>query len=174
MKAKNFENGVSVVIMSNDINLNEVIVKVEDDSKEVRVFRKAKDGTLREMTRVSSVKKYQIKKETTSEDNTETMTTTNYNSNNVVIADTSNREICWRKFRVNVMQEGGIETYIKSLRKNSVIETLLLKYPDFKRGMKLYEAGSQGAWQLVLERNVESVRCIYKKFFIDLDSLLAA
>lgn len=173
MKAKNFENGVSVVIMSNDINLNEVVVKVEDDSKEVRVFRKVKNGTLREMKRVSSVKKSQIKKETTNKDNTETMTT-NYNSNNVVIADTSNREIEWRKFRANVMQEGGIETYIKSLRKNSVIETLLLKYPDFKRGMKLYEAGSQGAWQLVLERNAESVRCIYKKFFMDLDSLLAA
>lgn len=173
MKAKNFENGVSVVIMSNDINLNEVVVKVEDDSKEVRVFRKVKNGTLREMKRVSSVKKSQIKKETTNKDNTETMTT-NYNSNNVVIADTSNREIEWRKFRANVMQEGGIETYIKSLRKNSVIETLLLKYPDFKRGMKLYEAGSQGAWQLVLERNAERVRCIYKKIFMDLDSLLAA
>lgn len=40
MKAKNFKNGVSVIIKSDDLNLNEVVVNLYKETKEVRVFRK--------------------------------------------------------------------------------------------------------------------------------------
>ena len=92
----------------------------------------------------------------------------------MVSADETKRQVNWRKFRANIIKEGGMDTYMKSRRENNVVEELLLKYPDFKRGMKLYESGSRGAWILISKRSLESVRRTYKKFFIDLDSLLAA
>lgn len=40
--------------------------------------------------------------------------------------------------------------------------------------MKLYEAGGNGAWALLTERSIESVRRTYQKFYMNLDLLLAA
>ena len=51
MKAKNFKNGVSVIIKSDDLNLNEVVVNLNKETKEVRVFRKMEDGTVKELKR---------------------------------------------------------------------------------------------------------------------------
>lgn len=173
MKAKNFKNGVSVIIKSDDLNLNDVVVNLNKETKEVRVFRKMEDGTVKELKKVRSTKISHTKSKTTSVMDTEPITSESHN-NKVVPADETKRQVNWRKFRANIIKEGGIDTYMKSRRENNIVEELLLKYPDFKRGMKLYESGSRGAWILISKRSLESVRRTYKKFFIDLDSLIAA
>ena len=174
MKAKNFKNGVSVIIKSDDLNLNDVVVNLNKETKEVRVFRKMEDGIVKELKKVRSTRISHTKSKTTSVKDTEPITSESHNINKVVPADETKRQVNWRKFRANIIKEGGIDTYMKSRRENNVVEELLLKYPDFKRGMKLYESGSRAAWILISKRSLESVRRTYKKFFIDLDSLLAA
>jgi hypothetical protein len=90
------------------------------------------------------------------------------------ITEESNRQTSWRKFRTAIAKVGGIDVYMNSHRDDNIINMLLLNYPDFKRGMKLYEAGGNGAWTLLAERSIESVRRIYQKYYMDLDLLLAA
>lgn len=38
MKAKNFKNGVSVIIKSDDLNLNDVVVNLNKETKESTCF----------------------------------------------------------------------------------------------------------------------------------------
>ena len=66
MKAKNFKNGVSVIIKSDDLNLNDVVVNLNKETKEVRVFRKMEDGTVKELKKVRSTRISHTKSETTS------------------------------------------------------------------------------------------------------------
>ena len=136
MKAKNFKNGVSVIIKSDDLNLNEVVVNLNKETKEVRVFRKMEDGTVKELKKVRSTRISHNKAKTSSVKDTEPITSESHNINKVVPADETKRQVNWRKFRANIIKEGGIDTYMKSRRENNVVEELLLKYPDFKRGAK--------------------------------------
>ena len=169
------KNGVNCLVESGDIMLSSVVVKAVNGNKEVRVFRKMDDGTLKELKKVRSAEKSQIKSETPVEvTSNATATKRSINNKVVVIDEESNRKIGWRKFRTAIIKAGGIDVYMKSRRDDSAIEALLLKYPDFKRGMKLYEEGSNGAWSLMAERTFESVRRTYHKYYMDLDLLLAA
>jgi hypothetical protein len=169
------KNGVNCLVESGDIMLSSVVVKAVNGNKEVRVFRKMDDGTLKELKKVRSVEKSQIKTEAPAGKAPNTTASKSTINNKVVTIDEeSNRKIGWRKFRTAIIKAGGIDVYMKSRREDSVIEALLLKYPDFKRGMKLYEAGCNGAWLLMAERTIESVRRTYNKYYMDLDLLLAA
>ena len=71
MKAKNFKNGVSVIIKSDDLNLNDVVVNLNKETKEVRVFRKMEDGTVKELKKVRSTRISHTKSKTTSVKDTE-------------------------------------------------------------------------------------------------------
>ena len=171
-RSKNSE--VSVVLNSKDFNLNDVVVKVVKLTKEVRVFRKMNDGTFKELKKVRSVEKSLITTETPAERVSDTSTSKTSNNKVGTITEESNRQTCWRKFRTAIAKVGGIDVYMNSHRDDNIINMLLLNYPDFKRGMKLYEAGGNGAWTLLAERSIESVRRIYQKYYMDLDLLLAA
>lgn len=166
---------VSVIVKSDDFMISDLVVKTAKGKKEVRVFRKMDDGTLKELKKVRSVEKPQIKTEAPAGKAPNTTASKSTINNKVVTIDEeSNRKIGWRKFRTAIIKAGGIDVYMKSRREDSAIEALLLKYPDFKRGMKLYEAGCNGAWLLMAERTIESVRRTYNKYYMDLDLLLAA
>lgn len=175
MKFKRSKNSeVSVVLNSKDFNLNDVVVKVVKLTKEVRVFRKMDDGTFKELKKVRSVEKSLITTETPAERVSDTSTSKTSNIKVGTITEESNRQTSWRKFRTAIAKVGGIDVYMNSHRDDNIINMLLLNYPDFKRGMKLYEAGGNGAWTLLAERSIESVRRIYQKYYMDLDLLLAA
>lgn len=166
---------VSVIVKSDDFMISDLVVKTAKGKKEVRVFRKMDDGTLKELKKVRSVEKSQIKTEAPAGKAPNTTASKSTINNKVVTIDEeSNRKIGWRKFRTAIIKAGGIDVYMKSRRDDSAIEALLLKYPDFKRGMKLYEAGCNGVWSLMAERTIESVRRTYNKYYMDLDLLLAA
>jgi hypothetical protein len=174
-KLFNIKNGVSGVVMSGDIMLSSVVVKAADGTKEVRVFRKMDDGTIKELKKVRSVKTPQVKNVVPADKKTNTPTSKSPINNKVVTIDEgSKRQISWRKFRTAIVKVGGIDAYMSSRRTDSTIEALLSKYPDFKRGMELYEAGSRGVWSLMAERSIDSVRRTYQKYYMDLDLLLAA
>ncbi len=175
MKFKRSKNSeVSVVLNSKDFNLNDVVVKVVKLTKEVRIFRKMDDGTFKELKKVRSVEKSLITTETPAERVSDTSTSKTSNNKVGTITEESNRQTSWRKFRTAIAKIGGIDVYMNSHRDDNIINMLLLNYPDFKRGMKLYEAGGNGAWTLLAERSIESVRRIYQKYYMDLDLLLAA
>ena len=175
MKFKRSKNSeVSVVLNSKDFNLNDVVVKVVKLTKEVHVFRKMDDGTFKELKKVRSVEKSLITTETPAERVSDTSTSKTSNNKVGTITEESNRQTSWRKFRTAIAKVGGIDVYMNSHRDDNIINMLLLNYPDFKRGMKLYEAGGNGAWTLLAERSIESVRRIYQKYYMDLDLLLAA
>lgn len=91
MKAKNFKNGVSVIIKSDDLNLNDVVVNLNKETKEVRVFRKMEDGTVKELKKVRSTKISHTTSETTSVKDTEPITSESHNINKVVPADETSR-----------------------------------------------------------------------------------
>jgi len=174
MKFKRSKNSeVSVVLNSKDLNLNDVVVKVVKLTKEVRVFRKMDDGTFKELKKLRSGEKSLITTETPAERVSDT--STSKTSNKVgTVAEKSNRQTSWRKFRTAIAKVGGIDAYMNSHKDDNIINMLLLNYPDFKRGMKLYEAGGNGAWALLTERSIESVRRTYQRYYMDLDLLLAA
>lgn len=164
-----------VVVESGDIMLSSVVVKAADDTKEVRVFRKMDDGTIKELKKVHSVETPQVKNAAPADKGTNTSThKTPINNKVVTIDEGSKRQISWRKFRTAIIKVGGIDAYMSSRRTDITIEALLSKYPDFKRGMELYEAGSRGVWSLMAERSIDSVRRTYQKYYMDLDLLLAA
>ena len=110
MKAKNFKNGVSVIIKSDDLNLNEVVVNLNKETKEVRVFRKMEDGTVKELKKVRSTRISHTKSKTTSVKDTEPITSESHNINKVVPADETKRQVNWRKFRANIIKEGVLKT----------------------------------------------------------------
>jgi hypothetical protein len=175
MKFKRSKNSeVSVVLNSKDFNLNDVVVKVVKLTKGIRVFRKMDDGTFKELKKVRSVEKSLITTETPAERVSDTSTSKTSNNKVGTITEESNRQTSWRKFRTAIAKVGGIDVYMNSHRDDNIINMLLLNYPDFKRGMKLYEAGGNGAWTLLAERSIESVRRTYQKYYMDLDLLLAA
>ena len=161
-----------------DRNSAEVSTSIEKTVAEISRVRNEKEKAvkdLKELKKVRSVEKSQIKSETPSDKAPNTTASKSTINNKVVTIDEeSNRKIGWRKFRTAIIKAGGIDIYMKSRRDDSAIEALLLKYPDFKRGMKLYEAGCNGAWSLMAERTIESVRRTYNKYYMDLDLLLAA
>ena len=162
---------VSGVIKSNDIMLNSIVIKKVRCRGEVRVFRKLANGTLKELKKVSSV---ELSKTTANSlANTNPGKTIN-NYPSTTHEDITQRKTDWLKFKAAVLKIGGLDIYTKSRQANSVIETILTKRPDFKNGMKLYEAGGNGAWALLSERSIESVRRTYQKYYMDLDLLLAA
>ena len=175
MKSIFLNKKINVVIKSNDLDLNTIVVECTKGNKEVHIFRKMGNGTLKELKKVRSEEKSQVKNEAIVEKVSDSAATSTPDTNNVATVDEgSKREISWRKFRTAVVKAGGIDAYMKSRRKDSAIDALLLKHPDFKRGMKLYEAGSKGAWALMTAMSIESVRRIYRNYFMDLDAILAA
>ncbi len=175
MKFKRSKNSeVSIVLNSKDINLNDVVVKVVKLTKEVRVFRKMDDGTFKELKKARFGEKSLITSETPAERVSDTSTSKTSNNKIATVVEKSNRQTSWRKFRTAIAKVGGIDAYMNSHKDDNIINMLLLNYPDFKRGMKLYEAGGNGAWALLTERSIESVRRTYQKFYMNLDLLLAA
>ena len=174
-KLFNIKNGVSGVVMSGDIMLSSVVVKAANGTKEVRVFRKMDDGSIKELKKKRSVETSQVKSAAPTDKGTNTSPSKSPINNKVVTIDErSKRQISWWKFKTAIIKVGGIDAYMSSCRTDSSIEALLSKYPDFKRGMELYEAGSRGVWSLMAERSIDSVRRTYQKYYMDLDLLLAA
>lgn len=166
----------TVLVECDEEVLDKVVVRCRKHSGEVYVYFKTGEGRkLRKLKKISSVEKSHIKQETSTPTEPETTTSTNTtpNINKVTIVDEEpKRQICWRKFRTEISKFGGIEVYMKSRRENTTIETILLKYPDFMRGIKLYEEGSKGVWNLITRKRVETVRNIYEKYFMDIDQFL--
>ncbi len=165
-----------VVVKCDKKLLDKVIVKCRKHSSEIDIFIKtAKGRKLRKLRKLTPEESAQLRGETIAEKVSETTTSTNItpNINKVTIVDEKpKRQICWRKFRTEISKVGGIDVYLKSRRENTTIETILLKYPDFMRGIKLYEEGSKGVWNLITRKRVETVRNIYEKYFMDIDQFL--
>lgn len=166
----------TVLVQCNEDVLDDVVVRCRKHSGEVNIYFKTGEGRkLRKLRKLTSEESAQLRAETVAEKQSETTTPTNTipNINKVTIVDEeSKRQVCWRKFRTEISKFGGIEVYMKSRRENATIETILLKYPDFKRGAKLYEEGSKGVWNLITEKRIETVRNIYERYFIDIEQFL--
>lgn len=165
-----------VVVECDKKLLDKVIVRCRKHSNEVDIFIKtAKGRKLRKLRKMTPEESAQLRGETIAEKEPETTLSTNAtpNINNVTIIDEeSKRQICWRKFRTEIIKFGGFDAYMKSRRENTTIETILLKYPDFKRGAKLYEEGSKGIWNLITEKRIETVCNIYERYFMDINQFL--
>lgn len=167
---------VTVLVECNEDVLDDVVVRCRKHSGEVNVYFKTGEGRkLRKLRKLTPEESAQLKAETYAEKEPETSTSTNTtpNINKVTIVDEEpKRQICWRKFRTEISKVGGIDVYMKSCRDNTTIETILLKYPDFLRGIKLYEGGSKGVWKLIVQKKIETVRNIYERYFMDINQFL--
>ena len=167
---------VTVLVECNEDVLDDVVVRCRKHSGEVNVYFKTGEGRkLRKLRKLTPEESAQLKAETYAEKELETSTSTNTtpNINKVTIVDEEpKRQICWRKFRTEISKVGGIDVYMKSCRDNTTIETILLKYPDFLRGIKLYEGGSKGVWKLIVQKKIETVRNIYERYFMDINQFL--
>lgn len=167
---------VTVLVECNEDVLDDVVVRCRKHSGEVNVYFKTGEGRkLRKLRKLTPEESAQLKAETYAEKEPETSTSTNTtpNINKVTIVDEEpKRQICWRKFRTEISKVGGIDVYMKSCRDNTTIETILLKYPDFLRGIKLYEGGSKGVWKLIVRKKIETVRNIYERYFMDINQFL--
>ena len=167
---------VTVLVECNEDVLDDVVVRCRKHSGEVNVYFKTGEGRkLRKLIKLTPEESAQLKAETYAEKEPETSTSTNTtpNINKVTIVDEEpKRQICWRKFRTEISKVGGIDVYMKSCRDNTTIETILLKYPDFLRGIKLYEGGSKGVWKLIVQKKIETVRNIYERYFMDINQFL--
>lgn len=167
---------VTVLVECNEDVLDDVVVRCRKHSGEVNVYFKTGEGRkLRKLRKLTPEESAQLKAETYAEKEPETSTSTNTtpNINKVTIVDEEpKRQICWRKFRTEISKVGGIDVYMKSCRDNTTIETILLKYPDFLRGIKLYEEGSKGVWKLIVQKKIETVRNIYERYFMDINQFL--
>lgn len=167
---------VTVLVECNEDVLDDVVVRCRKHSGEVNVYFKTGEGRkLRKLRKLTPEESAQLKAETYAEKEPETSTSTNTTSNinKVTIVDEEpKRQICWRKFRTEISKVGGIDVYMKSCRDNTTIETILLKYPDFLRGIKLYEGGSKGVWKLIVQKKIETVRNIYERYFMDINQFL--
>lgn len=167
---------VTVLVECNEDVLDDVVVRCRKHSGEVNVYFKTGEGRkLRKLRKLTPEESAQLKAETYAEKEPETSTSTNTtpNINKVTIVDEEpKRQICWRKFRTEISKVGGIDVYMKSCRDNTTIETILLKYPDFLRGIKLYEGGSKGVWKLIVQKKIETVRIIYERYFMDINQFL--
>lgn len=166
----------TVLVECDEEILDKVVVRCRKHSGEVYVYFKTGEGRkLRKLKKISSVEKSHVKPETSTPTTPETTTSTNTtpNINKVTIIDEEpKRQICWRKFRTEISKVGGIDVYMKSCRDNTTIETILLKYPDFLRGIKLYEGRSKGVWKLIVQKKIETVRNIYERYFMDINQFL--
>lgn len=166
----------TVLVECNEDVLDDVVVRCRKHSGEVNIyFKTGKGRKLRKLRKLTPEESAQLRGEAIAEkeSDTTTSTSTTPNIHKVTIVDEEpKRQICWRKFRTEISKVGGIEVYMKSRRENTIIETILLKYPDFMRGIKLYEEGSKGVWNLITRKRVETVRNIYEKYFIDIDQFL--
>lgn len=167
---------VTVLVECNEDVLDDVVVRCRKHSGEVNVYFKTGEGRkLRKLRKLTPEESAQLKAETYAEKEPEPSTSTNTtpNINKVTIVDEEpKRQICWRKFRTEISKVGGIDVYMKSCRDNTTIETILLKYPDFLRGIKLYEGGSKGVWKLIVRKKIETVRNIYERYFMDISQFL--
>lgn len=167
---------VTVLVECNEDVLDDVVVRCRKHSGEVNVYFKTGEGRkLHKLRKLTPEESAQLKAETYAEKEPETSTSTNTtpNINKVTIVDEEpKRQICWRKFRTEISKVGGIDVYMKSCRDNTTIETILLKYPDFLRGIKLYEGGSKGVWKLIVQKKIETVRNIYERYFMDINQFL--
>lgn len=167
---------VTVLVECNEDVLDDVVVRCRKHSGEVNVYFKTGEGRkLRKLRKLTPEESARLKAETYAEKEPETSTSTNTtpNINKVTIVDEEpKRQICWRKFRTEISKVGGIDIYMKSCRDNTTIETILLKYPDFLRGIKLYEGGSKGVWKLIVQKKIETVRNIYERYFMDINQFL--
>ena len=167
---------VTVLVECNEDVLDDVVVRCRKHSGEVNVYFKTGEGRkLRKLRKLTPEESAQLKAETYAEKEPETSTSTNTtpNINKVTIVDEEpKRQICWRKFRTEISKVGGIDVYMKSCRDNTTIETILLKYPDFLRGIKLHEEGSKGVWKLIVQKKIETVRNIYERYFMDINQFL--
>lgn len=167
---------VTVLVECNEDVLDDVVVRCRKHSGEVNVYFKTGEGRkLRKLRKLTPEESAKLKAETYAEKEPETSTSTNTtpNINKVTIVDEEpKRQICWRKFRTEISKVGGIDVYMKSCRDNTTIETILLKYPDFLRGIKLYEGGSKGVWKLIVQKKIETVRNIYERYFMDINQFL--
>lgn len=167
---------VTVLVECNEDVLDDVVVRCRKHSGEVNVYFKTGEGRkLRKLRKLTPEESAQLKAGTYAEKESETSTSTNTtpNINKVTIVDEEpKRQICWRKFRTEISKVGGIDVYMKSCRDNTTIETILLKYPDFLRGIKLYEGGSKGVWKLIVQKKIETVRNIYERYFMDINQFL--
>lgn len=167
---------VTVLVECNEDVLDDVVVRCRKHSGEVNVYFKTGEGRkLHKLRKLTPEESAQLKAETYAEKEPETSTSTNTtpNINKVTIVDEEpKRQICWRKFRTEISKVGGIDVYMKSCRDNTTIETILLKYPDFLRGIKLYEGGSKGVWKLIVRKKIETVRNIYERYFMDINQFL--
>lgn len=167
---------VTVLVECNEDVLDDVVVRCRKHSGEVNVYFKTGEGRkLRKLRKLTPEESARLKAETYAEKEPETSTSTNTtpNINKVTIVDEEpKRQICWRKFRTEISKVGGIDVYMKSCRDNTTIETILLKYPDFLRGIKLYEGGSKGVWKLIVQKKIETVRNIYERYFMDINQFL--
>ena len=167
---------VTVLVECNEDVLDDVVVRCRKHSGEVNVYFKTGEGRkLRKLRKLTPEESAQLKAETYAEKELETSTSTNTtpNINKVTIVDEEpKRQICWRKFRTEISKVGGMDVYMKSCRDNTTIERILLKYPDFLRGIKLYEGGSKGVWKLIVQKKIETVRNIYETYFVDINQFL--
>lgn len=155
--------------------INNVVIRRRRHSNEEDYYLRTGNGRKwRKLRKLTSEESAQLRAKAPTEPETTTSisTTTSHLNKETIIDEEPKRQICWRKFRTEISKIGGINVYMKSRHKNTIIERILLKYPDFIRGIKLYEEGSKGVWDFITQERVETVRHIYERYFMDINQFL--
>lgn len=166
---------VSGVVSSQDLNMNDIVIKKKRGKGDVEVFRRLPNGHLKQLKRIRSVEKGKNELHVATTNNPETTKSPIPTTPMIeTMSDSQYKRLNdWLKFRNAVLKTGSLKSYMAKSEHDETY-TILTKRPDFIRGMKLYEGGSSLAWQMLATYKIETVRNLYARYYLDADMLLAA